>query len=367
MDISVSPSQAQNMIVRAIHADRPTFLWGSPGIGKSDIVEQITNNVLPGNNLMIDCRLALMEPTDLRGYPFRNPDTNQMEWSPPVDLPSEEFASEYDLVILFLDELNSAPPSTQAAAYQLILNRRVGQYQLPQNVRIVCAGNHQTDRGVTYNMPSPLANRFAHINMDVNFDDFMVFAVNNGVHPDVIGYLNFAKSDLFDFDPKNAGKAWASPRSWVRGVSSMLYTPGFEQADIQEQKAEIAGAVGDGIAAKFVEHRRVAEFLPSVDDVLAGKVKKLDTKLNSEISAKYALVIGLAYSLNETFTSGDKKVFKSEFNNAIRFSYENFSPEQVILLFKTIMTTYKIRFNVRTDMEKDLYKIFSEKYTKYIV
>ena len=367
MDISVSPSQAQNMLVRAIHADRPTFLWGSPGIGKSDIVEQITNSVLPGNNIMIDCRLALMEPTDLRGYPFRNPDTNQMEWSPPVDLPSEDFASQYDLVILFLDELNSAPPSTQAAAYQLILNRRVGQYKLPTNVRIVCAGNHQTDRGVTYKMPSPLANRFAHVNMDVNFDDFMIFAVNNDVHPDVIGYLNFAKSDLFDFDPKNAGKAWASPRSWVRGVSSMLRTSGFDQADLQEQKAEIAGAVGDGIAAKFVEHRRVAEFLPSVEDVLAGNVKKLDSKLNTEISAKYALVIGLAYSLNETFQGADKKVFKSEFNNAIRFAYDNFSPEQVILLFKTIMTTYKIRFNVRTDMEKDLYKTFSEKYTKYIV
>ena len=367
MDISVSPSQATNMIVRAIHADRPTFLWGSPGIGKSDIVQQITDTILPGDNIMIDCRLALMEPTDLRGYPFRNPETNQMEWSPPVDLPSEEFASQYDTIVLFLDELNSAPPSTQAAAYQLILNRRVGQYVLPANVRIVCAGNHQTDRGVTYNMPSPLANRFAHINMDVNFDDFMNFAVNNDVHPDVIGYLNFAKGDLFDFDPKNAGKAWASPRSWVRGVSSMLKTPGFDTADLTEQKAEIAGAVGDGIAAKFVEHRRVAEFLPSVEDVLAGKVKKLDTKLNSEISAKYALVIGLAYALNETHQGGDKKAFKSEFNHGIRFAYDNFSPEQVILLFKTIMTTYKIRFNVRTDMEKDLYKTFSEKYTKYIV
>jgi len=93
----------------------------------------------------------------------------------------------------------------------------------------------------------------------------------------------------------------------------------------------------------------------------------LDTKLNTEISAKYALVIGMAYSLNETFKSNDKKAFKTEFNHAIRFAYDNFSPEQVILLFKTIMTTYKIRFNVRTDMDKDLYKTFSEKYTKYIV
>ena len=103
----------------------------------------------------------------------------------------------------------------------------------------------------------------------------------------------------------------------------MVKSVGFDTADLDEQKVEIAGAVGDGIAAKFVDHRRVAEFLPSVEDVLAGKVKKLDTKLNSEISAKYALVIGLAYTLNETYQSGDKKAFKSEFNHGIRFAYDN--------------------------------------------
>ena len=151
MDLTVKPSNVTNIVNRAIQANQPIFMWGPPGIGKSDIVAQITEGL--GNSHMIDMRLALMEPTDLRGYPFRNPETNTMEWAPPADLPTEEFASQFDTVVLFMDELNSAPPSVQAAAYQLVLNKRVGQYNLPSNVRIIAAGNRETDRGVTYRMP----------------------------------------------------------------------------------------------------------------------------------------------------------------------------------------------------------------------
>ena len=163
MDLQVKATQVNNIVGRAFAAKQPVFLWGAPGIGKSEVIDQITESL--GNSLMIDMRLALMEPTDLRGYPFRNPETNQMEWAPPADLPSQELADQYDFIVLFLDELNSAPPSVQAAAYQLVLNGRIGQYKLPDNVRIVAAGNRETDRGVTYRMPAPLANRFRHLNM----------------------------------------------------------------------------------------------------------------------------------------------------------------------------------------------------------
>ena len=157
--LTVKSSQVKNIALRAMLANRPLFIWGPPGIGKSELVESITYSGSLGNAAMLDLRLALMEPTDLRGYPFRNPETNQMEWAPPADLPTAEFAAQYDTVVLFLDELNSAPPSVQAAAYQLVLNRRIGQYVLPKNVRIIAAGNRETDRGVTFRMPAPLANR----------------------------------------------------------------------------------------------------------------------------------------------------------------------------------------------------------------
>ena len=216
-EVTARASTVIPIVERSMAANRPIFLWGPPGIGKSELVASITDN-LPGNNLMIDLRLALMEPTDLRGYPFRNPENNTMEWSPPVDLPSQELASQYDTIVLFLDELNSAPPSVQAASYQLILNGKIGQYLLPNNVRIVAAGNRETDRGVTFRMPAPLANRFRHINMEVNFEDWQQWAVNNDIHSEVVGYLSYAKQDLFDFDPKTSSQSFATPRSWSRAA-----------------------------------------------------------------------------------------------------------------------------------------------------
>lgn len=365
--LAVRPSTARSIILRAMQAKRPIFIWGPPGIGKSDLVSQIVNSGDLGNSVMIDMRLALMEPTDLRGYPFRNPDTNSMEWAPPADLPTSEFASQFDTVVLFLDELNSAPPSVQAAAYQLVLNGRIGQYVLPKNVKIVAAGNRETDRGVTFRMPAPLANRFRHINMEVNFEDWRQWAMTSKVHPDVIGYLSFAKSDLFDFDPKTSSQAFATPRSWV-SVSDSLYVPNFNDAPENEQKAELAGSVGEGMSIKFVNHRKISSQLPDIDEVISGKVKTLSTKVAKEISAKYSLVVSLAYELNELFkNNGITPEFKKALNHSVRFAYDNFEPELVVFMFKTIMKDYQIRFNVRTDLEKELHQIFNDRYTKYIV
>lgn len=359
-------TEVKPIIKRALQVNRPIFIWGAPGIGKSELVEQIVNSGEIGNATMIDMRLALLEPTDLRGYPFRNPENNLMEWSPPSDLPSNEFASEFDTVVLFLDELNSAPPSVQAAAYQLVLNGKIGQYKLPSNVKIVAAGNRETDRGVTYRMPSPLANRFRHINMDVNFEDWSFWATENKVHQDVIGYLTYSKADLFDFDPKTSSQSFATPRSW-NFVSEILNTEGFDTASDFEQKAEIAGAIGEGMAIKFIEHRKIASNLPNPTDVIEGKVKTLDNKISEEISAKYSLVVSIAYELNDIYkeTGVDDK-FSKMLNNTVRFSFDNFEPEMVVFLFKTIMKDYKITFNVRTTLDKDLKDTFSERYVKYI-
>lgn len=367
--LTTRPQQVQSIVIRAMKAKRPIFLWGPPGIGKSELVENITYNVLPGKNLMIDLRLALMEPTDLRGYPFRNPETNQMEWAPPADLPTAEQAAEYDTVVLFLDELNSAPPSVQAAAYQLILNGKIGQYKLPGNVRIVAAGNRDTDRGVTYRMPAPLANRFRHINMEVNFDDWRQWAVKNGIHADVVGYLSYAKQDLFDFDPKSTSQAFASPRSWTF-VSEILNVEGFEETSAREQLAELAGAVGEGMATKFNEHRRVSAYLPMPEDILAGKVSKLDNKVSNEISAKYSLVVSCAYEINKAYEAASNVVddnLGKMINHLLRFSFANFEPEMVIFALKTLMKDYQIVFNFRKVLDKDVQTTFNDKYLKYIV
>ena len=161
MTRTVSPNRAKKSILRAFQKKRPVFLWGPPGIGKSDIVAQVTDS-LPNSHL-IDIRLSLWEPTDIKGIPYFDSNSNTMVWGAPSELPSKEFASQYDNIVVFFDEMNSAAPAVQAAAYQLILNRRVGQYVLPDNVIIVAAGNREADKGVTYRMPAPLANRFIHL------------------------------------------------------------------------------------------------------------------------------------------------------------------------------------------------------------
>lgn len=142
----------------------PVMLWGPPGVGKSQIIAQIgERHDIP----VIDIRLSQMEPSDLRGIPFR--DHDQVEWAIPAMLPNTERHGNKG--ILFLDEITSAVPSVSAAAYQLILDRQLGEYKVPNGWAIFAAGNRQGDRGVTYTMPSPLANRFSHYDVDLNLDD----------------------------------------------------------------------------------------------------------------------------------------------------------------------------------------------------
>jgi hypothetical protein len=357
--LQVRPSETKPIVLRAMKAKRPIFLWGSPGIGKSDLIQQIVDSGELGNAYMIDMRLALMEPTDLRGYPFRNPETNTMEWAPAADLPTEHLASQYDTIVLFMDELNSAPPSVQAAAYQLVLNNKIGQYSLPSNVVIVAAGNKETDRGVTFRMPSPLANRFRHINMDVNFEDWSIWATDHKVHHDVIGYLTYAKADLFDFDPKTSSQAFATPRSWSF-VSEILNTEGFDTASDYEQKAEIAGAIGEGMAIKFCEHRKYASKLPNPEDVLNGNVKKLEIK---EKSAQYSFAIGLCYELAELYNKGDEKLFDKGVDYFFDFIMANFEPELVIFSAKTVLSDHDIDIKPRKLQGK---KEFKDRYWKYL-
>ena len=288
---TVTPEEARSRILRSFKHKRPMFLWGPPGVGKSEVIADITRE-LGGH--MIDLRLSQMEPTDMRGIPFYNKDKGLMDWAPPIDLPDEELAAQYPIVVLLLDEMNSAAPAVQAAAYQLILNRRIGKYHLPDNVVMVAAGNRDSDKGVTYRMPSPLANRFVHLEVRPDFESWQTWAVKNKIHADVVGYLSFAKSDMFDFDPRSNSRSFATPRSWTFASDFCKDTdmPASELTDL------VAGCVGEGIAHKFMAHRKVAGQLPKPEDILAGKVKELKTK---EVSAMYSLTTSICYELQELY------------------------------------------------------------------
>ena len=337
---TVRISEAKKLIVKAFNKKRPIFLWGPPGIGKSELVQGIGDSKVLGETFVIDLRLALFEPTDLRGYPAPDMKSKEMIWLPPADLPSAEFASKYDTVIMFLDELNSAAPSVQAAAYQLILNRRIGQYVLPDNVVIIAAGNRETDKGVTYRMPKPLENRFVHFELRVDFEDWFNWAVEHNINPDVVGYLSFAKNDLYNFDPKSSSRGFATPRSWTF-VSELL----DDADDLTEslQTDMVAGCVGEGTAVKFMAHKKIASDLPDPTGILDGMVNTLPTK---EVSAVYALSTSLCYELRERFMNcektGNMDKFHKSFSNFISYMLDNFETEMTVMASRVALQNYKL-------------------------
>jgi hypothetical protein len=349
---TVGPKGAKKSLRKAFKNQRPIFLWGPPGIGKSDIIKQLGTEL---DAHVIDVRLSLWEPTDIKGIPFFNSNTNTMEWAPPSELPSKEFAAKHKQVILFLDEMNSAAPSVQAAAYQLVLNRRVGTYHLPDNVVLVAAGNRETDKGVTFRMPAPLANRFVHLEMTVDWDDYFDWAADNKVHKDVVGFLTFSKKDLYDFDPKSSSRSFATPRSWSF-VSELLHD---DDCDTETLTDLVAGSVGEGLALKFMAHRKHASKMPNPTDILSGKVKKMDSK---EISAMYSLTVSLCYELKDSCDKKDKD-WNSKVNNFFQFIMTNFETELVIMGTKLALSTYKLPLDPD---EIDCFDEFHSKFGKYI-
>ena len=349
---TVSPNSAKTSITHALKKKRPIFLWGPPGIGKSEVIEQITNEL--GDSKLIDIRLSLWDPTDIKGMPYYSANDNTMKWAPPVELPSEEFAAQFDHITLFLDEMNSAAPSVQAAAYQLILNRRVGTYKLPDNVSVVAAGNREADKGVTYRMPAPLANRFIHLELAVSFNDWFDWAVENKIHNDVVGFLQFSKKDLYDFDPKSPSRSFATPRTWSF-VSELIE----DDLDNETTTDLVSGAVGEGLAVKFMAHRKVAASMPNPSDILSGKVKELK---QTEISAMYSLTISLCYELKEASDANDKK-FDDKVNNFLRFAMDNFETELVVMGVKVALTQYALPIDPD---EIECFDEFHERFGKYI-
>ena len=357
---TVTSTEARRAIMRAFKKQRPLFLWGPPGIGKSELVASIAEEL---GGVTVDLRLGQMEPTDIRGIPFYNKDSGKMDWAPPIDLPDEEMASQHPVVVLFLDEMNQAAPAVQGSAFQLILNRRIGKYHLPKNVVIVAAGNRDSDKGISYRMPTPLANRFVHLEMRPDFESWQQWAVNNRIHKDVVGYLSFAKQDLYDFDPRSSGRSFATPRSWTF-VSELL-----EDGDDSTNMDLIAGTIGEGLAVKFMAHRKISSNMPNPEEILAGKVSELKTK---EVSAMYSLTISMCYELQDSYAKlakGGKDAkglekWYAQSDNFLRFVMDNFTTELVVMGIRIALTTYNLPF-VPGKLKN--FNEFHQRFGKYIV
>ncbi|MDJ0733893.1 MAG: MoxR family ATPase [Nostocaceae cyanobacterium] len=254
-----------NLISENLHLS--TMIWGPPGIGKSSIVAQLTRK----HQLdFVDVRLSQLAPTDLRGLPVAEEGISK--WYPPEFLPRSGKG------ILFLDELNMAPPAMQGVAQQLILDRRVGSYLVPDGWFVWAAGNRKEDRAAVFDMPSPLTNRFLHLQVEPDFASFKDYALSTGVHEQILAFLSFRTSLLHKIDLQEP--AWASPRSWV--MASQLH----------KASLDITPAVGKGAAAEFNAYIQLYTNLPDLSLIFIGQGNGI--KFPSEASVRYATTIGLA-------------------------------------------------------------------------
>lgn len=286
----MTPLSAKRSLTHLIDRKVPVFLWGPPGIGKSSIVSQIAKDK---SVAYIDLRLSLLDPTDLRGIPFFNADNNEAVWAPASFLPD---GSEPE-GILFLDELNTAAPMVQASAYQLILDRKIGEYQLPDGWAIVAAGNRESDRGVVFRMAAPLANRFVHLEMEASVEDWKRWAKGSDIDPSIVAFISYRPDALFTFGQgKDDSRSFATPRTWAY-VNDILGSD--PEPDLMMPL--VSGAIGEELAAAFLGFKVVAGELPDLDGIFDGSVSEVP----DEPTTLHMLSTALAMRVSES-TSGKK-------------------------------------------------------------
>ena len=303
------------------------MLWGPPGVGKSQGVRQIAKEIEKetGKTVKItDVRLLLFNPIDLRGIPTANADKTLAIWLKPQIFQMED--SDDVVNILFLDEISAAPQSVQAAAYQITLDRVVGEHKLPDNCIVIAAGNRTTDKSVAFKMPKALANRLLHIEVEGSFKAWKQWAIRSGIHPKVLGFLTFRQNYLMKFDAATEELAFATPRSWEM-VSNIL---NFVSDDVGKMLPMISGIVGSGIAVEFHTWTQVYNDLPSLEDIFDGKNPKLPTGTD----AMYALTAAM------TAYARTHKEDMARISNSITYA-DRMPPDFSAMLMKDYMVIEK--------------------------
>ncbi|MCR5020854.1 MoxR family ATPase, partial [Ruminococcus sp.] len=308
--------------------DMPSvMLLGPPGVGKSQSVRQIAEVIerkTGKKTAVMDVRLLLFNPIDLRGIPTANDDKTLAVWLKPKIFQMDE--SENVVNLLFLDEISAAPQSVQAAAYQITLDRVVGEHRLPDNCIVIAAGNRTTDKSVAYKMPKALANRLLHIDLKMSFSSWKKWAVNNGVNPMVIGYLTYKNDALMRFDAASEELAFATPRSWEM-VSNILNQVNSSVADVFNL---IAGLVGVGMATEFSTWCDVYKDMPDVVDIFEGKGAVIPKKTDE----LYALTAAMSAYASKHRDELDK------IENSLVFA-EKLPPDFSVVLLKNYMCIEK--------------------------
>jgi hypothetical protein len=288
-------SALKEAIKTAYRARRPLFIHGQPGAGKSDVVRKACEEL---KIELRDVRASQLESVDLRGLPYI--EGGLTHWSFPNFLPpmlNADGTENLSSGLVFLDELNQANQGTQAASYQLILDRRLGDYVLPKNWSIVAAGNRAIDRAIANKMGSALKNRFIHVEIAVDHEEWITWALQSGIHPSIVGYMRYRPTGLNDLegvgqegkkrmDAALEGNAFATPRSWFFASEIIKSQP-----HPSVEYALLEGTIGQANIADYMAFLRVYRDLPDLDDVIKNP-KKYEAPSDPKI--RYAITSGLS-------------------------------------------------------------------------
>lgn len=314
------------------------FLWGPPGVGKSAGVYELAKELeeTTGKKVVVtEIRLLLFSPVDLRGVPVADEKRVFTDWLMPkiFDMNS----SEEIINLLFLDELSAAPQSVQACAYQITLNRAIGEHRLPENTLVIAAGNRVTDRAVAYKMPSALANRLMHYEVSVDFFSWAKWAVNEGnINPLVLGFLNYNMSKLYPDEKALDEVAFPSPRSWMF-VSNLLNLIG--ESEIDTLHSVIASCIGVGTTVEFIAYCKIYKNLPRTEDIFAGKPVTYPTSPD----ALYSLLSSMTtYAASREREDG---LTEGEITNVLKFC-DSLPTDYVINFLINIMVIDSIRLKL---------------------
>lgn len=348
LDLSLSVQEAKEVVKLCILNEQPIMLWGGPGIGKSDLVHQIGKDL---GRPVIDIRLALMGSEDIKGYPYRDEETNKMKFAIANEFPTDPDSN----AIIFFDEINAAVPTTQNAMYQLILDRKIGEYELPKGVSMVAAGNRESDRGGTFTMPKPLENRFSHVEVSSNVKQWLDWAISKRVHPDIVGFISKFPEKLNTFDPGVNSRSFATPRSWAK-ANKLICCKEAQSLSKDKVLDLVSCCIGVPVATEFVSFQELTDKLPDPMEILSVPEKQsLKLKQEMEMSVCFALLTSLLYKLRELLTPEDqKKAANGEqvsdewyayANNFFRFLLENednLEPEFVCMAVAASLNTYDL-------------------------